>query len=73
MADGRQAAEWARTASLIASVGTMLGGKPIDPADLIPERYRDGPAEKPPDDDGALGFELLRAGLAAVSKQWAGG
>lgn len=36
MADGRQRAEWVRAASLTA----RLMVRPVDPFELIPERYR---------------------------------
>jgi hypothetical protein len=41
MADGRQRAEWVRAASLTV----CLMAKPVDPYELIPERYRPAPAE----------------------------
>lgn len=68
MADGRQKAQWGHTATLGAAVVAALGGR-VDPADLIPARYRDDPPEAAGADDGALGFEMLKHGLAAVAKQ----
>lgn len=39
-ADGRQRSEWLRAASLTAAAIYHPPGSAVDPADLVPDRYR---------------------------------
>lgn len=48
-ADGRQKAEWQRAASMAVIQVRSISGAKLDPADLMPNRYRERLPEKTPE------------------------
>jgi len=53
MCDGRQRAEWQRTAALAVRVHASMTGEALDPNEMIPDRYRVAvpEREKTPEDE----------------------
>lgn len=70
MSDGRQKAEWTRGASHTASLMGATSGAAVDPAELVPPRFRPGAGarRKTTIDEATeseLAWRLLGAGLRA--------